>query len=123
MWPVGYPTAAYAEDQLVARTKPNPLKQTLNQRSKYCSEFILNSTESYQTCGIDQDRENVAQDTVWAVQLLLLPALFGIDMDNTRMFHFQQDYLGCVDDEANIVKKCEARRQVTFKNIYPRLSR
>ena len=31
---VGYPTAAYAKDQLVSRTKPNPLKQTLNQRSK-----------------------------------------------------------------------------------------
>ena len=41
-----------------------------------------------------------------------LPDLIGIDMDETRMFHFQQDYLGCVDDEANIVKKCDARRQV-----------
>ena len=38
-----------------------------------------------------------------------LPALFSIDMDDARMFHFQQDYLGCVDDEANIVKKCDAR--------------
>ena len=33
-----------------------------------------------------------------------LPALIGIDMDDTRIFHFQQDYLGCVDDGANIMK-------------------
>ena len=52
-----------------------------------------------------------------------LPALIGIDMDETRMFHFQQGYLGCVDDEANIVKKCDARRQVTSDNISPSLSR
>ena len=25
-------------------------------------------------------------------------------MDEIRKFHFQQDYLGCVDDEANIAK-------------------
>jgi len=53
----------------------------------------------------------------------LLPALIGIDMDETRMFYFQQDYFGCVDDEANIVKKCDARRQVTSDNISPSLSR
>ena len=53
----------------------------------------------------------------------LLPALIGIDMDETRMFHFQQDYLGCVDDEANIVKKCDARRQVTSDDISYSLSR
>ena len=51
-----------------------------------------------------------------------LPALC-IDMDETRMFHFQQVNLGCVDDEANIVKKCDARRQVTSDNISPSLSR
>ena len=39
------------------------------------------------------------------------------------MFHFQQDYLGCVDDEANIVKKCDARRKVIFENISSSLSR
>ena len=39
------------------------------------------------------------------------------------MLHFQQDYLGCVDDEANIVKKCDARRQVTSVNIFVSLSR
>ena len=44
-------------------------------------------------------------------------------MDKIRKFHFQQDYLGCVDDEANIVKKCDARRQVTSDNISPSLSR
>ena len=52
-----------------------------------------------------------------------LPALVSIDMDETRMFHFQQGCLGCVDDEANIVKKCDARRQVTSDNISPSLSR
>ena len=52
-----------------------------------------------------------------------LPDLIGIDMDETRMFHFQQDYLGCVDDEANIVKKCDARRQVTSDDISYSLSR
>ena len=52
-----------------------------------------------------------------------LPDLIGIDMDETRMFLFQQGYLGCVDDEANIVKKCDARRQVTSDNISPSLSR
>ena len=51
-----------------------------------------------------------------------LPALC-IDMDETRMFHFQQGCLGCVDDEANIVKKCDARRQVTSDNISPSLSK
>ena len=44
-------------------------------------------------------------------------------MDEIRKFHFQQDYLGCVDDEANIVKKCEARRQGTSENISSSLSR
>ena len=42
----------------------------------------------------------------------LLPAPIGIDMDETRMFHFQQGCLGCVDDEANIVNKCDCRRQI-----------
>ena len=32
------------------------------------------------------------------------------------MFHCQQDNLGCVDDEANIVNKCDARRQVVPGN-------
>ena len=44
-------------------------------------------------------------------------------MDDTRMLHFQQDYLGCVDDEANIVKKCDARRQVYSNNNIASLSR
>ena len=44
-------------------------------------------------------------------------------MDKIRKFHFQQDYLGCVDDEANIVKKCDARRQVFSDNISSSLSR
>ena len=44
-------------------------------------------------------------------------------MDEIRKFHFQQDYLGCVDDEANIVKKCDARRQVTSDAISYSLSR
>ena len=44
-------------------------------------------------------------------------------MDDTRMLHFQQDYLGCVDDEANIVKKCDARRQVYSNNNISSLSR
>jgi len=44
-------------------------------------------------------------------------------MDDTRMLHFQQDYLGCVDDEANIVKKCDARRQVYSDNNFSSLSR
>ena len=52
-----------------------------------------------------------------------LPALFSINMDDARMFHFQQDYLGCVDDEANIVKKCDARRQGNSENISSSLSR
>ena len=39
-------------------------------------------------------------------------------MDDTRMFHFQQDYLGCVDDEANIVNKCDARRQVISDHFF-----
>ena len=32
------------------------------------------------------------------------------------MFHCQQNYLGFVDDEANIVNKCDARRQVVSGN-------
>ena len=36
----------------------------------------------------------------------------GNDMYAIKNFHSQQDYLGCVDGEANIVKKCDARRQV-----------
>ena len=44
-------------------------------------------------------------------------------MDKIRKFHFQQDYLGCVEDEANIVKKCDARRQEISGNIFPCLSR
>ena len=69
MWPVGYPTAAYAEDQLAVRTKPNPLKETLNQRSKYSLEFILNSTESFSRQDQDfaQYSESVAQDTARVV--------------------------------------------------------
>ena len=47
----------------------------------------------------------------------------GIDMDEIRKFHFQQDYLGCVDDEANIANKCDARRQVFSDNISSSLSR
>ena len=39
------------------------------------------------------------------------------------MLHFQQDYLGCVDDEANIVKKCDARHQGNSENISSSLSR
>ena len=52
-----------------------------------------------------------------------LPALIGIDIDDTRMFHLQQNYLGCVDDEANIVKKNDARRQVYSDNNFSSLSR
>ena len=37
-------------------------------------------------------------------------------MDENRNFHSQQDCLGCVDDEANIVNKCDARRQVVSGN-------
>ena len=37
-------------------------------------------------------------------------------MDAIKNFHSQQDYLGCVDGEANIVKKCDARRQVVSGN-------
>ena len=44
-------------------------------------------------------------------------------MDEIRKFHFQQNYLGCVDDEANIAKKCDARRQVISDNSSPSLSR
>ena len=44
-------------------------------------------------------------------------------MDDTRMLHFQQDYLGCVGDEANILKKCDARRQVYSDNNFSSLSR
>ena len=52
-----------------------------------------------------------------------LPALIRIDTDVVRKIHFQQDYLGCVEDEANIVKKCDARRQEISGNIFPCLSR
>ena len=125
MWPVGYPTAAYAEDQLAVRTKPNPLKETLNQRSKYSLEFILNSTESFSRQDQDfaQYSESVAQDTAWVVQVFTATCrvIIGIDMDDTKMF--QQDYLGCVDDEANIVNKCDAMRQVTTDHIFSSLSR
>ena len=93
MWPVGYPTAAYAEDQLAVRTKPNPLKETLNQRSKYSLEFILNSTESFSPQDQDfaQYSESVAQDTAWVVQVFTATCrvIIGIDMDDKRMFHFQ----------------------------------
>ena len=37
-------------------------------------------------------------------------------MDENRNFHSRQDCPGCVDDEANIVKKCDARRQVVSGN-------
>ena len=37
-------------------------------------------------------------------------------MDEIKNFHSQQDYLGCVDDEADIGKVCDARRQVVFVN-------
>ena len=37
-------------------------------------------------------------------------------MDALKNFHSQQDYLGCVDGEANIMKKCDARRQVVSGN-------
>ena len=37
-------------------------------------------------------------------------------MDENRNFHSQQDCPGCVDDEANIVNKCDARRQVVSGN-------
>ena len=100
-------------------------QQTLNQRSEYSHEFILNSTESFsrQTCGIDS--ENVAQDTAWAVQVFTATCrvIIRIDMDDTRMLHFQQDYLGCVGDEANILKKCDARRKVYSDNNFSSLSR
>ena len=33
-----------------------------------------------------------------------------------KNFHSQQDYPGCVDDEANIMKKCDARHQVESGN-------
>ena len=45
-----------------------------------------------------------------------LPSRIGIDMDENRNFHSQQDCPGCVDDEANIVNKCDARRQVVSGN-------
>ena len=45
-----------------------------------------------------------------------LPALIRIDTDVMRKIHFQQDCFGCVDDEANIVNKCDARRQVVSGN-------
>ena len=37
-------------------------------------------------------------------------------MDAIKNFHSQQDYPGCVDGEANIMKKCDARRQVVSDN-------
>ena len=37
-------------------------------------------------------------------------------MDKIKNFHSQQDCLGCVDDETNIVNKCDARRQVVSGN-------
>ena len=37
-------------------------------------------------------------------------------MDENRNFHSQQDCPGCVDCEANIVNKCDARRQVVSGN-------
>ena len=40
----------------------------------------------------------------------------GNDMYASKNFHSQQDYLGCVDGEANIMKKCDARRQVVSDN-------
>ena len=106
--------------------EPNQTHSTTpNQRSEYSHEFILNSTESFsrQTCGIDS--ENVAQDTAWAVQVFTATyrVIIRIDMDDTRMLHFQQDYLGCVGDEANILKKCDARRQVYSDNNFSSLSR
>ena len=97
--------------------EPNQTHSTNPQPTQWIYEFILNSTETFsrQTCGIDQDfvqdSENVAQDTVWAVQVFTATCrvIISIDMDDTRMLHFQQDYLSCVDDEANIVEKM--RRQ------------
>ena len=46
-----------------------------------------------------------------------------IDTESTRKIHFQQEYLGCVEDEANIKKKCDARRQDVSGYISPCLSR
>ena len=40
----------------------------------------------------------------------------GIDMGATENSHSQQYDFGCVDDEANILKKCDARRQVVSDN-------
>ena len=37
-------------------------------------------------------------------------------MDAIKNFHSQQDYPGCVDGEANIMKKCDARRQLVSDN-------
>ena len=37
-------------------------------------------------------------------------------MDENRNFHSQQDCPGCVDGEANIMKKCDARRQRVSDN-------
>ena len=49
--------------------------------------------------------------------------MIRIDTEPTRKIHFQQDYLGCVEDEANIKKKCDARRQDISRYISPCLSR
>ena len=38
-----------------------------------------------------------------------------IVIDAIKNFH-SQDWLGCVDDEANIMKKCDARHQVESGN-------
>lgn len=37
-------------------------------------------------------------------------------MDAMKNFNSQQDYPGCVDGEANIMKKCDARRQLVSDN-------
>ena len=37
-------------------------------------------------------------------------------MDAMKNFNSQQDYPGCVDGEANIMKKCDARRQLASDN-------
>ena len=39
-------------------------------------------------------------------------------MDDTRMLHFQQDYLGCVGDEANILKQERVALQEREESIF-----
>ena len=104
-------TKCDARRQVIAENIPSSLSRCLDRLKSYMMtvEYLINATTF-----LKKQRE--------LCMFSPLPALC-IDMDETRMFHFQQVNLGCVDDEANIVKKCDARRQVTSDNISPSLSR